>query len=200
LLALSSDGALIARGQDDGGITIVDGHALTPRKSIRVVSTGPVNSLAFVAGSHHLVVGGPKGFLAVVDADSGQVVERIHGHRASFLAPAISGDGRALVTASDDATVQVWSLPALRAVGAPLRFGLNVEDVQVSPDGRWLTVVLAGGSGGKGALAIVLARPSRCAWRRRGPRVVQSRVVSESMATVIARTSGASSPVATSTP
>ena len=154
-LALSSDGALMARGQDDGGITIVDGHTLSPLKSFRVVSTGPVNGLAFVPASHHLVVGGPKGYLALVDADSGQVLERTHGHRASFLAPAISGDGKTLVTASDDATVKLWALPtALRAVDAPLRFGLNVEDVQVSPDGRWLTVVLAEEDGENGALEV----------------------------------------------
>jgi WD40 repeat protein len=59
-----------------------------------------------------------------------------------------------VVTGGDDATVRLWALPTLRPVGAPLRFGLNVEDVQVSPDGRWLTVVLVDGSGENGTLEV----------------------------------------------
>ena len=151
-LAFSSDGALMARGQDDGAVSIVDAHSLSRRKPFPVVSTGPVSGLAFVPRSHLLVVSGPKGFLAVADADSGRVLERLHGHRADVLAPAVSGDGRLLVTGSDDATVRLWSLPTMRAVGAPLRFGLNVTDVQVSPNGRWLTVVLVDPSGENGTL------------------------------------------------
>jgi WD40 repeat protein len=142
----------MARGQDDGAVSIVDAHSLSRRKPFPVVSTGPVSGLAFVPRSHLLVVSGPKGFLAVADADSGRVLERLHGHRADVLAPAVSGDGRLLVTGSDDATVRLWSLPTMRAVGAPLRFGLNVTDVQVSPNGRWLTVVLVDPSGENGTL------------------------------------------------
>ena len=154
LLALSSDGALMARGQDDGAISIVNARSLARRKPFPVVTTGPVNGIAFVPGSHLLIVSGPDGFLALADAESGQVLERVRGWRAGFLPPAVSDDGRLLVTGSDDATVQLWSLPTLRAVGQPLRFGLNVEDVQVSPDGSRLTVALAGGSGENGRLEV----------------------------------------------
>ncbi len=153
-LAMSSDGALMARGQDDGAISIVNAHSLARRKPFPVVRTGPVNGLAFVPGSHLLVVTGPKGSLAVADADSGRVLERLHGHRGNLSAPAVTGDGRLVVTGSDDATVRLWALPTLRPVGAPLRFGRNVEDVKVSPDGRWLTVVLVDGSGENGTLEV----------------------------------------------
>ena len=112
-----------------------------------------MNGLGFVPGSHHLVVGGPKGFLAVVDADSGQVLERIHGHRAA-PAPAISGDGRMLVTASDEATVRLWSLPDLRAgrrpaAVRPQRRGRSGQPRWTVADGR-----VADGSGGDGALEV----------------------------------------------
>jgi DNA-binding SARP family transcriptional activator/WD40 repeat protein len=160
-LALSSDGRLIARGQDDGGISIIDGHTLARRRPFPVVTTGPVHGLAFVPGSHVLVVSGPKGFLALADADTGRVLERLPGHGGNVLPPAVSGDGRSLVTGSDDATVRMWSLPTTRAVGAPLRFGLNVKDVQISPNARWLTIVLVGRSGENRTLEVWDARRRR---------------------------------------
>ena len=65
-LALSSDGRLIARGQDDGTISIVNARTLARREPFPVVTTGPVHGLGFVPGSHLLVVSGPNGFLARV--------------------------------------------------------------------------------------------------------------------------------------
>ena len=70
LLALSSDGDLMARGQDDGAVTIVDAHTLARREHFPAVAGGPVHGLAFIPGSHKLVVSGPEGFLALADADA----------------------------------------------------------------------------------------------------------------------------------
>ena len=36
--------------------------------------------MAFVPGTHLLVVGGTYGSVALVDADRGHVVKRLHGH------------------------------------------------------------------------------------------------------------------------
>ena len=154
-LALSSDGGLIARGQDDGAVTIVDGHTLARRRSFPVVTTGPVHGLGFVPRSRLLVVTGPEGFLALADADRGRVLERAPGHQGNVLPPSISADGRLLVTGSDDQTVRLWSLPDMRPVAAPLRFGGNgIEDVQISPDGRRLTIVLVDPSGESATLEV----------------------------------------------
>jgi WD40 repeat protein/DNA-binding SARP family transcriptional activator len=142
-LALSSDGRLIASGRGDGAISVVNGQTLTPRNTFAAVTTGAVNGLAFVPGSHLLVVSGPEGFVALVDADRGRVLRRLPGHAAGVLPPAIGADGRLLVTGSDDGTVRLWSLPAARALGdVPLRSRRAISDVQVSPDGRTMTVVL----------------------------------------------------------
>ena len=140
-LALSSDGGLLAMGQEDGAMSITDAQTLKPRERFPVVRTGQVLG-NFLPGSHTLAVGGPEGFLALVDADRGKVLRRLRGHRGQVWTPSIGAEGRLLATGSEDNTVRLWSLPAGRPRGAPLRFRSGVNDVQLSPDGRWLAVGL----------------------------------------------------------
>jgi WD40 repeat protein len=150
--SLSSDGRLLAHGQADGAISLVDMQTLTRREAFPVVRDSGVEGIGFVPGSHLLVVGGAYGSVALVDADRGRVVERLHGHAARYRTrgtvtdnpiwtPGISADGSLLATASKDGTVRFWSLPDGRARGAPLRFPYGAADVQLSPNGRWLSVV-----------------------------------------------------------
>ena len=170
-LALSSDGRLIAAGQEDGAISIVDARTLERRDPFPVVTTGEVLGIGFLPGSHRLVVGGQEGFLAIVDADRGEVLQRLRGHRGAIYNPGVSADGRLLATGIGDNTVRLWSLPDGRPLGARLRFRQLVSDVQLSPDGRWLTVVVSDEYYDKGAAEVwdvrtrrrvrTLARPDR---------------------------------------
>jgi WD40 repeat protein len=138
-LALSSDGRLIAMGQDDGAISIVDARTLAPRAPFPIVDTGQVLGIGFVPGSRLMIVGGPKGFLALVDTGTGRVVRRLVGHRGGVYTPGISADGRLLATGSDDNTVRLWSLPDGRPLGDPLRFHRGFFwGARLSPDGRRL--------------------------------------------------------------
>ena len=160
-LALSSDGRLVAAGQEDGAISIVDARTLERRDPFPVVTTGQVLGIGFLPGSHRLVVGGPEGYLAIVDADRGEVLQRLRGHRGAIYTPGISADGRLLATGGDDNTVRLWSLPDGRPLGAPLRFRKLVSDVQLSPDGRWLTVVVSDEYYDKGAAEVWEVRTRR---------------------------------------
>ena len=127
--------------------------------------------IGFLPGSHRLVVGGPEGFLAIVDADRGEVLQRLRGHRGAIYNPGVSADGRLLATGIDDNIVRLWSLPDGRPLGARLLFRQLVSDVQLSPDGRWLTVVVSDEYYDKGAAEVwdvrtrrrvrTLARPDR---------------------------------------
>ena len=170
-LALSSDGRLIAAGQENGAISIVDARTLKRSDPFPVVTTGQALGIGFLPGSHRLVVGGPEGFLAIVDADRGKVLRRLRGHRGLVYPPGISADGHLLATGSDNNTIRLWSLPDGRPLGAPLRFRQLVSDVQLSPDGHWLTVVVSDEHFDKGAAEVwdvrtrrrvrTLARPDR---------------------------------------
>jgi WD40 repeat protein len=168
-LALSSDGRLIVMGQADGSISIVDARTLERRRPLPVVTTGQAMGIGFVPGTHLLVVGGHKGFLALVDVDRRQVVARLRGHRGDVYTPGISADGHLLATGSSDNTVRLWSLPDGRQLGPPLRFRDGVNDTQLSPDGRWLTVATHDKFFDKGAAEVWDVRTRRRVHTLRGP-------------------------------
>jgi WD40 repeat protein/DNA-binding SARP family transcriptional activator len=181
--AMSSDGRAIAHGQADGAISIVDARTLARRRPFPVVPMGPVLGMGFVPGSHLLVVGGQSGFLALVDPDTERVVKRLPGHRATcpleqpemrcrIWTPGISADGRLMVTGSTDQTVRFWSLPDGRAIEAPLRFAQVVNDVQLSPDGRWVSVALVDDDLGTTAVEIWDAHTRRRVHRVRSTALI----------------------------
>lgn len=70
---------------------------------------------------------------ARVDATTGQVLEKLQGHRGVVATASISPDGQSLVTGGWD--------KAVRLHGAkPIELGWAVRQVRFSPDGRWLAV------------------------------------------------------------
>ena len=105
-------------------------HAGPAREPFPVVTAGPVHGLGFVPGSHLLVVTGNRSGLLraasdssrLADADRGRVLE-LTGQAETVLPPAISADGRLLVTASDDAARSACGrCPTSAPVGGPLLF------------------------------------------------------------------------------
>ena len=159
--AVSSDGRLFARGQDDGAITITDTRTLARRTPFHVGGGGVAIRFRFVPGSRLMVVGREKGFLALVDSDSGRVVRRLAGHRGVVYTPGISGDGRLLATGSDDHTVRLWSLPDGRSLGAPLRFRGEIWETQLSPERRRLIVAITDLEADKSTIEVFDARTLR---------------------------------------
>jgi WD40 repeat protein/DNA-binding SARP family transcriptional activator/ABC-type cobalamin/Fe3+-siderophores transport system ATPase subunit len=142
--ALSPDGRLLALGQLDGTVALVDASTLRPLSEFRV-TRGPVQGMGFVPRGRLLVVGADDGFLALVDPGRGRIVKPLGGHDEKILTPTFSADGRLMATASDvqgdpgDGEVRLWALPSGAPVGAPLRYP-TVGDVSLSPDGRTLAV------------------------------------------------------------
>ena len=138
--ALSSDARLLAHGQSDGTVSVVDLRSPAPReRSIAVTDeTGVegrsgIEGMTFVPGTHRLIAGTLYGWAALVDADRSRVLGRLDAGAATYRmgsarfgnpiwTPGVSADGRLLVTATSNGTVKLWSLPdAARAAHAALR-------------------------------------------------------------------------------
>jgi WD40 repeat protein/DNA-binding SARP family transcriptional activator len=143
--ALSPDGRILASGNPDGTVTLIDARTLASMRAFRAAAEGPVRGMGFVPRSRRLVVGDDEGFLTLVDIDRRQVIWRLRAHRHTVSTPHFSADGRLMATASDDfldredGVVRLWAMPAGEPVGAPLRYR-TVGDLSLSPDGRTLAV------------------------------------------------------------
>ena len=140
--ALSRDGRYVVTGGTDGIVRVWDWQAGAQ------VAERPLGVLV------RSVEFDPSGrFIAIAEGDTPRVWEwggvdkplrSFPGHLATVFDAAFSGDGRRLVTASADKTVQVWDVSAgipLRTLSGPTRF----TSAAFSPDGR--VVVGAGDDG-----------------------------------------------------
>ena len=155
LAALSEDGRRLVLGHANGTITVVDLSRPGVRRTFAVVPNGgEVNGIRFVPGSRLAIVLGPEELIALVDTDSGRTVRTIDvrpGDEGDELraTPGVSADGsllaapRSWASSGDVIQVGLWRLPSGRPVGRTLVVDRTIYDVQLSPNGRLLLVVLA---------------------------------------------------------
>ena len=76
---------------------------------------------------------------ALVDAGSGQVLQKWTGHRGVVASAGISPDGRALASGGWDKRLVLWREGLPTPVEAR-EFGWSVRRVRFAPDGRWVGV------------------------------------------------------------
>ena len=140
--ALSSDGSILAAGNGNGTVTLIDARTLKPSGTIRIARGVAVQGMAFAPGGHLLVAGDQRGLVSLVDADRQRVVKRWRAQRDGFYNPGVSADGRVLGTASrgTHGSVRAWALPSGAPLGPRRDYGDNIGDIDLSPDGRTLAV------------------------------------------------------------
>jgi WD40 repeat protein len=74
-----------------------------------------------------LMHGGPDRLVRVYDVLTDKELACLSGHVGTILAVAISNDGKYAATASSDATVLVWELPAALRLGGTRKYGWAME-------------------------------------------------------------------------
>jgi len=75
-----------------------------------------VNSVAISPNGQYVAAGSVDAVVRIWDVSTGQLVERLRGHRASIWSVAFTPDGKGLVSGSSDKTLKFWDLSGMVAV------------------------------------------------------------------------------------
>ena len=121
-------------------------------------SDAGVTSVAISASGHLVAAGSLDAVVRIWDANTGNILERLRGHRDSVYSVAFTPDGKGLVSGSLDKTLKYWDMSGLVAAikaGKPVPVAGKLEgnspctmnftghkdyvlSVAVSHDGQWV--------------------------------------------------------------
>ncbi|HMQ34093.1 MAG TPA: WD40 repeat domain-containing protein, partial [Chloroflexaceae bacterium] len=137
--ALSPDGTRLAKGSDDGTVTVwdaADGSELLTLTGL----TGRVESVAFSPDGGRLAAASFDTFAKVWDVASGEEQLTLRGHTSQLVGIAFSADGRMLATGAgeDDNTAKVWDAATGEERMTFSGHSGGVVPVAFSPDGSLL--------------------------------------------------------------
>lgn len=120
-LAFSHDGRLIVSGSGDKTARIWDMES-GQQKKLEInepegIDAG-VTSVAMSADSRLVAAGSLDTIVRIWDVATGNLVERLRGHRDSVYSVAFTPDGKGLVSGSLDKTLKHWDITPLTRPGA----------------------------------------------------------------------------------
>jgi len=139
----SHDGALLAAGDESGGLLI----ARTGDWSSRWIPTGQhgLISLSFSADDRHVAVASISGTLKIWDARSGSVVASLGDYQDKLWRVRFSPDGRLLAAASWGRAVRFWDGRSYQYAGTIDVSDHGMRDIAFSKDSRMVaTAALTG--------------------------------------------------------
>jgi WD40 repeat protein len=141
-VAFSPDGAILARGSDDGTIKLWDMKSL---KEIGILKghSEYVWPVAFSPNGSTLASGSHDNTIKLWDVKSLKEVGILKGHSDGVESVAFSPDGSILASGSGDDTIKLWDVKSLKEIGTLEGHSLGVSSVVFSPDGA----ILASGGG-----------------------------------------------------
>jgi WD40 repeat protein len=102
----------------------------------RTIVTGSAVPYAIETASRDAILGELDPVIRLWDAESGQEVRALGGHRAAVRAVAFALTGRRILSASDDGTMRLWDVASGLEVRRIKSYGSRVLAVALSPDGN----------------------------------------------------------------
>jgi eukaryotic-like serine/threonine-protein kinase len=121
-------------GEGQGEIKVCD--TATGRLRLTVPLSRPVWSVAFSPDGQRIGVGSANGKAMLWDAETGQELFALRGHKGGVRGVAFSPDGQRFVTASHDRTAKVWGTMTGQEILTLKGHTDLVRSVAFSPDGQ----------------------------------------------------------------
>jgi WD40 repeat protein/serine/threonine protein kinase len=109
-----------------------------PRHTLPARVPGPSLNMAFSPDGKRLATGGEKNLINVRDVQTGNLLQRLPGHRGDVYTVAFSHDGRWIASGSEDSTVKIWDSRSGELVHTFRGHTGIVTSVAFSLDGRRL--------------------------------------------------------------
>ncbi|KAG1169324.1 hypothetical protein G6F70_008526 [Rhizopus microsporus] len=150
-LEFSRDGRILVSGSGDRTARIWDWQTLRCLHELRINDVEQqdlgVTSVAISPDSRLVAAGSLDKVVRVWDAVTGQLLERLEGHKDSVYSVAFMPDGKTLVSGSLDKTLRMWQLGTGergydRSKNACIQVFTGHKDfvlsVATTPDGNWI--------------------------------------------------------------
>ncbi|RCH91987.1 proteinral transcription repressor [Rhizopus stolonifer] len=151
-LEFSRDGRILVSGSGDRTARIWDWQSIRCLHELRINDVEQqdlgVTSVAISPDSRLVAAGSLDKVVRVWDAVTGQLLERLEGHKDSVYSVAFMPDGKTLVSGSLDKTLRMWQLGGERSNGGYDRKSACIQvftghkdfvlSVATTPDGNWI--------------------------------------------------------------
>ncbi len=144
-LAFSPDDDRLAVLRGSKEVEIWDPKRRTRLQRVRLSKKGNFRRVAFSPDGSQLLVTGDEGAIAMVDAESGEVLETIRIPRGNAVNLSFTRDDVPMASLGSGSTVQVWDLLRLGRVRTLGPYPTRLLDVTIAPYGDTALTLSAGG-------------------------------------------------------
>jgi WD40 repeat protein len=136
---ISSNGRLLALGDDTGAVTLINLRTGQQQKKIQT-GQSKVKGLEFVPRENVFLTSNQQGQVRLWNADSGLLVREYAGHQGLVKSLKISSDGRYFISGGMDGAARLWNVQTGEIIWKLQHQNDSILSVAISSDGAKIAI------------------------------------------------------------